>query len=148
MTGNPSRYKAKMRYISRIDSNYTHCWWVRIGFNIKEKAHKSFPDSRYGGKDEAYQAAVKWRNKQLKILKPKMAQAYNYDVNGQRHWGTGVQEVWDRRGDWEYLHIRASYYDSKNKRQLKKCFSANKYGYDKAIKLAKQWRNFKLTGVL
>lgn len=137
-----------MKYITRIDHKNTHCYWVRIGFEIKEKVQKSFPDQRYGGAIKAYKEAVKWRNAQLKILKPKMEKAYNYDTNGQRHWGEGVKEAWDRKGEWEYLHIRARYYDSKRKKQLTKSFSVNKYGYDKAVKLAKQWRKLKLTGEL
>ena len=138
----------QLKYITRIDSGHTHCYWVRIGYSIKEKVHKSFPDMRHGGTLKALKAAKKWRNEQLKVLKPLMEKAYGYDVNKQRHWGKGVSEAWETKGNWQYLSIRATYYDSKRKRQLIKTFSVNKYGYDKAMLLAKQWRKFKLTGEL
>lgn len=137
-----------MKYISRIDSGSTHCYWVRIGYNIKEKVQKSFPDQRHGGQDKAFNAAKLWRNKQLKTLKPILEKAYAYDVNNQRHWGKGWSESWDRKGEWDYLHIRGSYWDGRKGKQVHKQFSVNKYGYDKALLLAKQWRKLKLTGEL
>ena len=59
------RKEAGMKYISRIDSGSTHCYWVRIGYGIKEKVQKSFPDLRYGGTVKAYRQAVKWRKLKL-----------------------------------------------------------------------------------
>lgn len=137
------------KYITRIDSGSTHCYWVRIGFGIPEKVQKSFPDLRHGGKQEAHKLALTWRNQQLKVLQPLMNKAYAYDINKQRHWGVGVCESWNRdRNGWDYLHIRAQYWNGLKKKQVNKQFSVNKYGYDKAMLLAKQWRKFKLTGEL
>lgn len=140
--------KGAMRYITRIDSGSTHCYWVRIGYGIKEKVQKSFPDVRHGGQVKALFAAKKWRNQQLKELLPVMAKAYGYDQNEQRHWGTGVHEQWDTKGEWQYLSIVATYWDGEKGKQLHKNWSVNKYGYDKAIALAKQWRKLKITGEL
>lgn len=50
--------------ISRIDSKSTHCWWVRLDYCRKVvQMSKSFPDLRYGGKDQALQAATAWRDR-------------------------------------------------------------------------------------
>ena len=137
-----------MRYIVRIDSHNTHCYNVRIGYKIKSKVNKSFADGRYGGTVNALIAAKKWRNQQLKKLLPVMQEEYEYDQNGQRFWGTGVNESWCTKKGWEYLYIRATYYDGARKKQLIKSFSVLKYGYDEAFALATQWRKLKLTGEL
>lgn len=141
--------KTTLKYITRIDSGHTRCWWVRIGYSIEERVHKSFPDRRYGNRAKSFQAAKKWRDKELKRLRPLMDKAYNLDVNGQRHWGEGISENWScKENGWCYLGIMASYWDNRKGRQLHKHFSVNKYGYDEAVKLAKQWRKLKLTGEL
>lgn len=49
--------------ISRIDSpeKRTHGWLVRVQFN-KQRRAKLFSDSRYGGREEALEEAIQWRN--------------------------------------------------------------------------------------
>ena len=137
-----------MRYIVRVDSGTTHSYNVRIGYKVKIKVNKSFADNKHGGKEKALIKAKKWRNQQLKKMLPLMFKAYKYDQNGQRYWGEGIYQAWDRKKDWEYLRIYAHYYDGTKLKQIKKSFSVSKYGYDEAIALATQWRNFKLTGEL
>lgn len=144
------RKKNSLRYITRIhdERNHTFCYWVRIGYEIDEKVYKTFPYKRHGGATKALMAAKNWRDKQLKTMIPIMDKAYNRDVNGQRHFGKGVTETWATKGDWEYLSITATYWDGKKGKQLHKQFSVNKWGYDKAVEMATEWRNFKLTGEL
>lgn len=143
------RGRKTLKYITRIDSGTTHCWWVRIGYIIEERVHKSFPDKRYGNRAKAFEAAKKWRDKELKRLRPLMDIAYNLDVNKQRHWGEGISESWSApKNGWRYLNICGSYWDGRRNKQINKCFSVNKYGYDEAVKLAKQWRKLKITGEL
>ena len=137
-----------MKYISRIDSKRTHCYIVRVGYQIPEATHKTFSDGMYGGKRKALKAAITYRNEELKRLKPTLAKRYSYDQNDQRHWGVGVNEAWTEKKGWQYLSITATYWDDPKKKQLHKSFSVNKYGYDLAWKLAAQWRSFKLTGKL
>lgn len=137
-----------MKYIVRVDSGSTHCYNVRIGYKIKCRVNKSFADLKYGGKEKAFAAAKRWRNKQVKKLLPLMQEQYEYDQNGSRHWGEGVFEAWETKGEWMYLRIWAHYYDKSKLKQFKTSFSVNKHGYDEAIMLAQQWRKFKLTGEL
>ena len=47
-----------MKYISRIDSHNTHCYTVRVGYDIPEATHKTFSDTVYGGKRKALKAAI------------------------------------------------------------------------------------------
>ncbi len=66
-----------MKYISRIDTDYTHCWTVRIFIGKPEQVYKTFTDGRYhtveGGweqaKKDALFSAVKYKNKMLKKYK-------------------------------------------------------------------------------
>ena len=71
------------------------------------------------------------------------------DKDGQRYWGKGWGEEWKDRGNgYLYLVIRAIYYDGARDKYISKSFSVIKYGYDKAVELAEQWRRFKETGEL
>lgn len=137
-----------MKYIVRVDSGTTHCYNVIIGYKIDCGVNKSFADLKYKSKEKALIAAKKWRDQQVKKLLPLMQEQYKYDQNGSRHWGEGIFESWETKKGWMYLRIWASYYDKSKLKQFKKSWSVNKFGYDEAILLAKQWRKFKLTGEL
>ena len=52
--------KKKHKYITRIDYN-SHGYWCRIH---RLGVNKFFADSKFGGKIEALNAALLWRNKQ------------------------------------------------------------------------------------
>ena len=65
-----------MKYITRIDHKNTHTWWVRIGYGIKSKVQKSFPDMKLGGTVKALRVAKKWRDEKLKELQPAMEKEY------------------------------------------------------------------------
>lgn len=56
----PSRHN-----ISRIDTRATHGWQVRIT-RKSNPCSKFFADRQHGGGDEALQAAMAWRDEQLK----------------------------------------------------------------------------------
>lgn len=141
----PIKVPARMKYISRIDADYTHCWYVRAGYGFKEATNKTFSDSLYGGKGKALIAAMKWRDKEIKKLKPKII-AWQEKQN--RHFGKGYHVAVDNRFDPPKESWRATYWSKKLGRQLTKTFSINRYGNARAKKLAKQWRNFMLTGEL
>ncbi len=135
-----------MKYISRIDSGYTHCYFVRVGYDIKPKVVKCFSDMKCGSKRKALALAKEWRDKKVKQLGSKLFAANGYDANNQRHWGKGIHTALDLRYEPPRLSIRASYWDGKEMKQLAKSFSVNKFGYRKAMSLAKQWRKAKITG--
>ena len=55
-----------MRYLSRIDSARTHCWWVRIGTPGKKNyVQGSFTDAKFGDKKTSFDAAIKFIEEKL-----------------------------------------------------------------------------------
>jgi len=65
-----------MKYISRIDTETTHCWTVRIMIGKPEQVYKTFSDGRYKvgnsviqAKKDSQFAAIKYKNKMLKKYK-------------------------------------------------------------------------------
>jgi len=58
---------AKHKDISRIDSESTHGWNVRVRFQGKTKC-KLFSDKKYGNRNSALIIAISWRNSTEKIL--------------------------------------------------------------------------------
>jgi len=139
------KIKREMQYISRIDSGSTHCYYVRAGYGFKEATNKTFSDSLYGGKRKALEAAKKWRDKEVKRLKPHIV---NWQAKQNRHFGKGYHVATDNRFDPPKESWRATFWSKKLGRQLTKTFSINRYGFNQARKLAKQWRKFMLTGEL
>ena len=48
-----------MKYLSRVDSGRTHCWWVRIGTPGKKTyVQQSFTDAKYGNAKTSFDAAI------------------------------------------------------------------------------------------
>ncbi len=134
-----------MRYISRIDSGHTHCYFVRAGYGIPECTNKTFSDGVYGSRRKALYAAKAWRDKEIKRLAPKLRK---YGKQQRRFFGKGVHVAKDNRFDPPKLSYRATYWSKEKERQLTKTFSINLYGKKQAKLLAEQWRNFMLTGKL
>ena len=50
-----------MKGISRIDSNHTHGWFVRV-FRSGQTHSKMFSDGVYGGQEKALKAAIKYKD--------------------------------------------------------------------------------------
>jgi len=132
-----------LKYISRIDSNYTHCYYVRAGYGHDDIKNKTFTDGVYGGKRKALIAAKRWRDKEIKRT---AAKTKAYKALQRRHFGKGYSLSKDERFDPVKLSWRATYWSKAHNRQLTKTFSVNRYGYRLAKKLATQWRKIKLTG--
>jgi len=139
------KVKREMKYISRIDSGSTHCYYVRAGYGFKECTNRSFADGVYGGKYKALIAAKKWRDKEVKRLKPHVI---NWQAKQKRSFGKGYHIALDKRFDPPIKSWRATYWSKKLGRQLTKTFGINRYGFNQARKLAKQWRQFMVTGEL
>jgi len=125
-----------MKYICRVDRERHHCWKVGIAGKQDWGVTKDFFDRKCGGKDKSLDMAIKWRDKQLELLKNRLAE---YVPKGWR-------ETWYTRGGRSYLYIVTSY-TKKYKKKIKR-FSVNKYGYDEAVRLALEWRKLQLIGSL
>ncbi len=53
-----------LKHITRLDYQKTHGWWVRIR-RKSNPCSKLFSDGVYGGRDQALQAAIQWRDEKL-----------------------------------------------------------------------------------
>lgn len=66
--------KQHRRHITRLDYDRSHGWWVRFARIRHGKvvlvAQQQFSDGKYGGKQKALVAAVKWRDQQAKLVDP------------------------------------------------------------------------------
>ena len=136
----------ELRFISRIEQGNFRTWWVRLAESTDHYSHKSFPDSRYGGKSQALKTAQKFRDKEQRrlykeygIVLPKLT---------GKHFGKGVHFAIDKRYTPYRESWRATFWDNAKKKQLTKTFSVNVYGTKKAKGLATQWRELKVTGEL
>ena len=59
-----------MKYLSRVDSARTKCWWVRIGTPSKVTYfQKSFTDKQFSGRKESFEAATKCIKEQCEARK-------------------------------------------------------------------------------
>lgn len=119
-----------MRFIFKIHNTYSKTFVVRI----REEARQSFNSNDYKGILKAKKAAKKYRDKQEKI--------YNSNhkaklLSRKKNYNECVYDIYDKRRDsWS---VRAIYNDGK--KQKHRSWSVDKYGYEKAEKLAYQWRD-------
>lgn len=127
-------------YISRIESGSTRGWWVRIRAGDPRGFQRFFSDLRHGGKAAARAAAREVRDSEVNkrpFLRTRTKAA---------PWGRGVSLNIDRRGVRPRLNWVA--YWSRDGRQYQKSFSVDRYGYDQALDLAIQHREFMTAGAL
>lgn len=141
-------YKADC--VTRVDKNKVHGWYVRKKVKGKEYS-KSFSDDNYGGMDDAFDAALKWRDsvadkvQQVKVeTKSKIPQQLKQEISLNNSSDVGVFIVKKKRdGGKEEDHYCASWYETPNE-QKTMLFSINKYGEEGAKALAIEYRKLKL----
>lgn len=143
----------KIKYIQRLDFNYTHGWQVRLCYKSSRITHsKMFSDGVYGGKLKALREAKKWRDDLLKRLNLESYLSNPYRPQGphrrnskNRSGVIGVHfDCTTRKGNIYYCWI-ASY--QKDKKQTHTHFSINLYGDCGAFKMACKKR-FEMSGPL
>ena len=133
----------KPSYITRIDHERTHGWWVRLGRGIW--VQKFFPDKRLGGKGKALGEARAYRDSLLPRLAPKR---HKEDVKRTRPYGY-IHKV-NRR----YYHKESNQYKyyaawgvwcrSKDETIRSTSYSIGKYGAearDMANNKLQEWLN-------
>jgi len=142
----------KYKYISRVDSGHTHCWYFRFA----QREHwpinhnKTFSDGIYGSKAKSLKAAITYRDNYLKACKKlhllnnngtciRHRHASNtsgiigvhFQINYKKH---NEYHFWAASGQVDYKHWR-------------KTFSTNKYEDEQAFHMACEAR-FKRHGTL
>lgn len=138
-----------MKGISRIDTDDTHGWYVRIYRNNKTYS-KFYSDNKYGGKDRALKIAKLARDKAVKkweqstTLREKLKP--NLVTKSPRN-KTGVIGVTKYRRKNRSGTVSEYYQVTWRPRKGKvknKIWSINKYGEEEAFKMACQFRHKKM----
>ena len=144
--GNTLKYPADYG-ITRIDpelhKSRTKGYEVRIRRKNKLIC-KLFSDNVYRGKTKALKEAKKYRDKILEENPPMTRKEFAERNSGRSKSGVvGVSliKAVDKRGDKSYSYqYWQAYWSPKPGVHKSRKFSVNKYGYEKAFKLAKQAR--------
>ena len=110
--------------ISRVDSNRTHCYWVRVvrGYKVHSA---SFSDKKCGGGGRAHELAKRYEARLIKALPP---------AQMGRHTRGSVKLMVDNRGG---VYVLAKY--SHNYTIYRKQASLKLYGYNRAWDLCTNW---------
>ena len=125
-----------MKNISRIDSRSTHGWYVRIYGQGKVLLHKLFSDLKYGNENKALAEAIKFRD----ASKP--TEKYPIQVRQHIKNRTGTIGVFRRNfretsGNFTTRIVGTNYV---NGQQVSKSFAVNKFGEDRARRMAETFR--------
>lgn len=117
-----------------IDHRNTHGWQVRVTRH-NERHTKFFSDSRYGGSDEAYQAAEQYRDQLIAELPEPLSGA---EIAAQVRSTSGVPGIRLSFSDG-IPRIEADTLTSEGQRKVRS-FSLRKWGLRKALWKACVWK--------
>jgi hypothetical protein len=131
----------KLHHITRLDYVYgakqSHGWWVRIQRLVNEKRKtfgKTFYDAKYGGKNRALAAAIKWRDENL----PKYPVVRNGSGSGRRHAPIGHSIFWEyAKGQRHYLNGNMKVEHRERSAQFR--VSVREYGRAEAVAMMRRW---------
>lgn len=143
--------KKKMKGISRIDSNNTHGWYVRIYAESGVFSSKLFSDKLYGTKEEALQNAIKYRDHNqmvADIYKSKLPKPYRktfFEKPGRHNSSgyVGVNEV-DTIVNERKVHYFQATWSVDGISKSKKFYINSKRTADEAKVLAIEWRKARI----
>lgn len=137
-----------VKNISRIDSNDTHGWFLRM-YRDGDTYSKFFSDSRYQGKEEALQAAIDYKCRfEAKYPAHTSPLTKGFRDKPQKNNSTGVVGVSETfirsrgRGQRKIPCFAVSWRPKPNLARTKK-FSIEKYGRDEAFQMAVEFRKEK-----
>ncbi len=134
---------SKLHCIVRIDvekPKKQHCWEVKI-IRPENSFHRSFSDSKHGGREQALAAAIKCRNDEIKT-RPAM-NSYEQAVIPKKTNKSGIVGI--RRGDkvvtrgskqWVYPSWIATGTPESGGKPKTKYFAIHQYGSSAAAKSA------------
>ncbi|ARA93434.1 MAG: hypothetical protein D6685_03720 [Bacteroidetes bacterium] len=124
------------RNIARIDidSRNTHGWQVRITRH-RVRHTKFFSDSRYGGSEGALEAAIAYRDEQIKLLPDPLPGAKLAAQARSTSGVPGIRLTLDRG----IARVEADAVTSEGKRQVR-TFSLRRWGLRKALWKACTWK--------
>ncbi len=143
-----------MKGISRIDSNNTHGWYVRIYAESGIFASKLFSDKLYGSKEKALANAIKFRDHnqmvadlyKRKLPKPKRKRFFDRPGLNNSSGIVGVNEVKTVVNGREVNYCQATWSDN-GKSRSKKFYINSRRTMNEARELAIEWRKSKETEI-
>ncbi|NQT71798.1 MAG: hypothetical protein HQ553_03385 [Chloroflexi bacterium] len=133
-----------MKGISRIDSNHTHGWFVRVFLNAQTHS-KMFSDGVHGGQDKALKAAIKYKDEYERKHPPSYAatrmrlQPMKNNTSGV----VGVSETFSRSRNGNILPCFNVSWRPRPNVSRSKSFFLSKYGsreaaFEAAIKFRRE----------
>lgn len=123
--------------ISRIDRNYSHCWFVRLFYATPHFVTKSFPDKKYKGKLRSKRAAKFFVAEQLK----KHRTIYDGKTRHENDKGVFYSERYRTNSKKLECTWTATAYDKTISKCRKKTFNiGNIRSYTQGELLAWKWR--------
>ena len=138
------------RHLTRIESGRAVGWWFRLTLGDQVIESAFFSDRKHGGKESALCEARKHRDEVCK------RHHRGIPAEGQRRgWAThslhrnerGVKLVTtERSGKLHFAWLATYYCRAVYPKQRKRSYSVNKYGFDRARKLAIRQRRLWETG--
>jgi hypothetical protein len=128
-----------LKGISRIETNSTVGWYVRVYRNQKTYS-KFFSDSKFGGKELSFKKAITQREKLNKMIdkipkKPTKRRVVNNDKRNKTG-VLGVSRTSKKASNGKYYECYTVSWRPKPKIQQSTSFSIKKYGEEKALELA------------
>ncbi len=134
----------KDKGITRVDNSKTHGWFVRIYRAPKLTFSKFFSDGVYDGLDPAYDIAAKFRDIADETLPNTNFLRYTTKSSTSNSTGfLGVTETHDLNRDGsKQLKFSVSWHDENEKQHITS-FPIKKYGREKALEMAIEFRKQK-----
>ena len=133
-----ARSKSK-KGISRIDSGATHGWFVR-GYRNGKTYSKHFSDRKCGGKGKAQKLAKAYRdvlNAELKTIPKKPRKRRIFTIDSRNTTGElGVSRTVKKSPNGNTHEYYIAGWRAEDKKLKRASFSINKYGEEKAFKMA------------
>ncbi len=136
--------KKKRKYITRRDDRKTHGWRVCLRIVGVVVERKYFKDADNGGEASALLAAIAWRDKKIKELGLTNIQGLKKQPFNRG--ASGVFQTRSISGDGTYPVVIAQWVDHSAGKNAKRqrSYSVNKYGLERALRLAGKFRKEKL----
>ncbi len=141
--GKSSSKKKDMKGISRIDSNGTHGWYVRVYKNGKTYS-KLYSDNKYNGKERALKFARKAREMAVETMRSIPDEPVRRFVTSDKRNKSGVLGVSKTKKKLKSgrtVHYYQVTWSPKPGKLKNKQWSTLKYGEDKAFRLAVEFRD-------
>lgn len=138
-----------MRYLTRMDYEKAHGWFVRVSAAGKVLASRFFSESKHGGTDAALVRAQRFRDQATKTLAGRLG----YTPHGRKHHtrhsrnvsgAPGVSPTVDQRTG-ERVVAWLAVWTTPEGEQDRQRFWVSRHGYERAFRLAVETRA-RLTG--